>query len=102
MRRFILGNVLCGTVNLAKYAYKNEYKYSGYGVGFNNNGIFPESIGRFGKNIIIFGADMNSVVHVNMSPTRENILILGKRPTNRSDDTTLTAEKEHLINFYRA
>ena len=99
MRRFILGNVLCGTVNLAKYAYKNEYKYSGYGVGFNNNGIFPESIGRFGKNIIIFGADMNSVVHVNK---RENILIFGKRPTDRSDDTTLTAEKEHLINFYRA
>ena len=101
MRRFILGNVLCGTVNLAKYAYKNEYKYSGYGVGFNNNGIFPEFNGRFGKNNNFWSRYelCCACQHVNK---RENILIFGKRPTDRSDDTTLTAEKEHLINFYRA
>ena len=49
------------------------------------------------KNIIIFGADMSSSVHIdNME---KDILILGKGPTEGLDDTKLTAETIYPINF---
>ena len=53
-----------------------------------------------GKNVIIFGADMSSSVHIDNKG--EDILILGKGPTKRYDDTTLTAETKYLINFSRS
>ena len=43
-----------------------------------------------GKNVIIFRADIYSSVHVDNK--NEDILILGEGPTQRSDDTILTAE----------
>ena len=49
-----------------------------------------------GKNIIIFGADMRSSVHLN---NKKDILILGKDSTQGLGKTTLTAETEYLINF---
>ena len=40
------------------------YKYSEYGIGFDRKGFF--SIGdEVGKNVIIFGVDMNSSSHIN-------------------------------------
>ena len=51
----------------------------------------------FGKNVIIFGADMSSSAHIDNK--KKDILILGKVPTQGLDDTTLTAEKEYSINF---
>ena len=53
-----------------------------------------------GKNVIIFGADMSSSVHIDNKG--KDILILGKGPTKRYDDTTLTAETKYLINFSRS
>ena len=50
-----------------------------------------------GKNVIIFGADMSSSVHIDNK--RKYILILGEGPTQGLDDTTLTAEAIHPINF---
>ena len=50
-----------------------------------------------GKNVIIFGADMSSSVHVDN--TGKYTLILGEEPTPRSDDATLTAEAKYVINF---
>ena len=41
------------------------------------------------RNVIIFGADMSSSVHVDNE--RKEILILGEGPTQELDDTTLTA-----------
>ena len=46
-----------------------------------------------GKNIIIFGADMSSYVHVDNK--KKNILILGEGLTQGVDDTTLTAEAKY-------
>ena len=43
-----------------------------------------------GKNVIIFGADMSSSVHIDNK--EKDILILGEEPTQGLDDTTLTAE----------
>ena len=42
-----------------------------------------------GKNVIIFGADMNSSVHID-NKGKYN-LILGERATQGSHDTTFTA-----------
>ena len=50
-----------------------------------------------GKNVIIFGADMSSSVHVDNKG--KDILILGEEPTKGLDDNTLTAEAKCTINF---
>ena len=50
-----------------------------------------------GKNIIIFGANMNSSVHIDN--TNKDILILGEGPTQGLGDTTLSVEAKYHINF---
>ena len=86
-----VGNSLSGVVILVKDADIDKYKYSGYSTGFDIKGTFSFSASGFGKNIIIFGADMSSSVHVDSK--KEDILILGEGPTQGLDYTTLTAEK---------
>ena len=49
------------------------------------------------KNVIIFGAFINSSVHVNNKG--KDILILGKGSIQGLDDTTLTAEAKYSVNF---
>ena len=89
---------MLGTVKLTKNFDFDKYKYCGYDIGFNVNGTFSLSNGSgFGKNVIIFGVDMNSSVRIDNK--KKYILILGKGPTQGLDDTTLTAEKEYAINF---
>ena len=48
--------------------------------------------GSVGKNVIIFGVDMNSSVQIDNK--KKFILILGLGPTQGLDDTTLTAEAQ--------
>ena len=55
---------------------------------------FSFPIGEFGKNVIIFGADMSSSVHFDNK--KNNILIIGEGPTQGLDDTTLTAQKKNI------
>ena len=87
---------LFGAVILVKNADIDKYKYSGYGIGFDRDGIFSVGNG-FGKNVITFGVDMSSSVHVDKK--KNDILILGEGPTQGLDYTTLTAEKKYSINF---
>ena len=49
------------------------------------------------KTSYCFGADISSSVHFDNN--ENNILIVGKGPTQRFDDTTLTAEAKYPINF---
>ena len=51
----------------------------------------------YGRNVIIFGADLNSSVHIDNKG--KDILILDEGPTQDFDDTTLTAEAKYPINF---
>ena len=71
----------------------DNYKYSGYGTGFDRDGTFSVDK-RFGKSIIIFGVDMSSSIHVDKK--KIYILRLGEVPTQGLDDNTLTAEKKIL------
>ena len=60
-----LENCLFGAVSLTKHIDIDQYKYSGYGIGFDRKGEFSFGSNGFGRNVIIFGADMSSSVHVN-------------------------------------
>ena len=91
-------NALFGAVSLTKNADVNKYKYSGsgYGIAFDRTSSFSFSGGGNRQNVIIFGVDMNSSVHVDKG---KDILILGKGPTQGLGQHSLTAEKMYSINF---
>ena len=92
-----LENSMYGAVKLTKNADFGKYKYSAYGIGFDRCGTFSFPTVWFGFNVIIFGVDMSSSVHVDKK--KKDILILSGRPTQGLDDATLTAEKKYSINF---
>ena len=92
-----LKNCLFGAVTLTKNADIDKYRYSGYGIGFDRRSSFPFPGGGFAQNIIIFGADMNSSIHIDNKG--KDILIVGKGPTQGLDEHSLTAEKMYSINF---
>ena len=57
-------------LKLTKNADISKYKFSGYGIGFDTRGGCSLLNGsRFGKNLIIFVADMSSSLHVDNSKT---------------------------------
>ena len=61
---FTLGNCLSGSVKLTKNADLDKYKYTGYSIGFDSCSEIFFTGGGYGQNVIIFGADMSSSVHV--------------------------------------
>ena len=92
-----LVNPLFGAVSIIKNADIDKNKYSGYGIGFDRTGLYLLPSGRFGRNVIIFGVDMSSSVHVDNK--KKDILILGKGPTQGLGEHLLTGEKMYSINF---
>ena len=94
---FTLGNCLFRFVKLTKNAGLDKYKYSGYGTRFDPCSEFSLPDGSMGKNIILFGADMSSSVHIYNKG--KDVLILGEAPTQELDHTTLTAEAIYPIDF---
>ena len=75
----------------------DKYRYSGYGIEFDRRSSFSFPGGGFGQNIIIFGAGINSSIHIDNKG--KDILILGKGPTQGLGEHSLTAEKIYSINF---
>ena len=67
-----------------------------YGIGFDRRPSFSFPSGGFGQNVLIFGADMSSSIHINNK--KKYILLLGRGPT-QGLESTLTAEKMYSINF---
>ena len=82
---------------MTKNADIDKYHYSGYGIGFDRKESFSLPGGGSGQNVIIFGPDMSSSVHVDNKG--KDILILGSGPTQGLGEHSLTAEKKHSINF---
>ena len=87
-----LENCLFGAVSLTKNADIDQYKYSGYDIRFDRLGG-----SSFGRNVIIFGADMSSSVHANNK--KNNIVVLGKDFIQGINDTAIYSEKIYSINF---
>ena len=79
---------LFGAVTLTKNADIEKYKYSGYGIGFDTRSSFSFPSSEFGQNVLIFGADMSTSIHIDNK--KKNILVLGRGPMQ---------EKMYLINF---
>ena len=94
---FTLNNCLFGSVKLTKNADLDRYKYSGYCISFDFLSDFLFTDGSMGKNVIKFGADMVSSVHIDNK--NKDILVLGEESKQGLDDTTLTAEAKYPINF---
>ena len=94
---FTLGNRLFGFVKLTKNVFLDKYKYTGYGIGFDSRSDFFFTDVSYGKNVIIFGVDMSSSVHVHNKG--QDMLIFGEGPTQGFDDMTLTPEAKYPINF---
>ena len=80
-----LKNCLFGAVTLTKNADVDKYKYSGYGIGFDRRSGFSFSNGGCGQNVLTFGVDMSSSVHIDNK--KKDILILGKGPTQGLEHT---------------
>ena len=53
--------------------------------------------GTFGRNVVIFGVDMNSSVLVDNKG--KDILIIGKGPTQGLGEHSLTSAKMYSVNF---
>ena len=87
-----------GTVRLTKNAYPDKYSSWRYGIGFDSRSLFLFPNFNWGQNVIIFGVDNSSSVHIDNK--KKYILVLGKGPTQGVDDTTVTAA-EYSINFSR-
>ena len=85
-----LENYLFGAVSLTKNADIDRYKYSGYGIGFDRKGELSFGGRGFGRNCIIFGADMSSSSHANNR--KSNIFVLGKDFVQRINGTTIYVE----------
>ena len=96
-RYFTLKNCLFGSVKLTKNAHPDKYKYNGYGIGFDSHSEFLFRDESMEKNVINFGADMSSFVHID--DKNKDILILGKGATQGLDDTILTSEAKYPTNF---
>ena len=86
-----------GAVKLTKNTNIDKYRHSGYGIGFHRKGSFPFPGFGFGQNVIIFGVDVSSSVHIDNKG--KDILILGKGPTQSLGEHSLTVEKMCLITF---
>ena len=59
-----LKNCLFGAVTLPKNADIEKCKYSGYGIGFDRRSGFSFTGGGFGQNVLIFGADISTSIHI--------------------------------------
>ena len=57
-------NALFGAVKLTENADNDKYICAGYGIGFDGNQLFSRPSGGTGRNVIIFGVDMNSSTEI--------------------------------------
>ena len=94
---FTVQNALFGSMQITKNADTSKYKYKGYGICFDEGGMF--SIGNInnGRNVLIFGVYESSLVHVNNKAN--NIFIIGDGFVQGINDMTLYAEKVYSQNF---
>ena len=93
-----LVNCLFRAVSITKNADIDKSKYSGYGIGFDRTGVYLLPDGSFRGNVVIFGVDMSSSVHVTNNKGKD-ILILGSGPMQGLGEHLLTAEKIYSVNF---
>ena len=96
---FVLKNCLFGAVKITNNSNPDTYKwqYAGYSIGFDSKGEFTHPDGEYGKNVIIFGADLSNYKHANNKA--KHVLVIGKDFVQEINKTTIYAEKMYSPNF---
>ena len=79
-----------GAVTFTKNVDFDEYKYSGFGIGFYIKGEFPFG-DEFGRNCLMFGVDTSSSVHVDNKKRIFQFLMKGLHK--------IKCRKQYSINF---
>ena len=98
---YTVQNALFGGVKITKNAADtSKHKHEGYGICFDDGGIFSKEGINNGKNVLIFGVHENSIVHANNKAN--NIYVMGDLFVQGINDTTLYAEKIYSQNFTAA
>ena len=94
---FTVQNAFFGAMQITKNVDTSKYKYKGYGICFDEGGMF--SIGNIsnGRNVLIFGVHESSLVHTNNKANK--IFIMCDRFVQGINDMTLYAEKIYSQNF---
>ena len=94
---FTVQNALYRAMEITENADTSKYKYKGYGICFDEGGLF--SIGNINneKNVLIFGVHKDSVMHANNKAN--NIFVMGHAFVQGINNTTLSAEKIYSQNF---
>ena len=85
-----LVNCLFWAVSITKNADIDKSKYSGFGIGFDRTGVYLLPDGGFGRNVVIFGVDMNWYVHVEIKKNNFSFL---------ESEHSFTAEKMYSVNL---
>ena len=95
---YIVQNALFGGVKITKNATDtSKHKYEGYGICFDEGGMFSMGNIRNSRNVLIFGVHENSVIHSNNKAN--NIFIIGDGFVQVINDTTVYAGKIYSQNF---
>ena len=63
-----------GAVHLNKNADPDKYSYSEYSIGFGSRSLFLFPNSDWGKNVVIFGVENSSSVHVDKRKTYRSSL----------------------------
>ena len=96
LSNFTVQNALFGAMQITKNIDTSKYKYKGYGICFDEGGIFSKGNINKGRNVITFGVHENSLIHANNKAN--NIYIIGDLFVQGINDTTLYAEKVYSRN----
>ena len=94
---FTVQNALFGSMQITKNADTSKYTYKGYGICFDEGGMFGIGNINNGRNVLIFGVHESSLVHTNNRAN--NIFIIGDGFAQGINDMTLYAEKIYSQNF---
>ena len=95
---YTVQNALFGGVKIAKNtADTSKHKYEGYGICFDEGGMFSMGNINNGRNVLIFGVHESSLVRKNNK--ENNIFIMGDGFEQGINDTTLYTEKIYSQNF---
>ena len=101
---YTIQNALVGAMKITKITDSSKNNYKVYGLRFDEGSEFGHTVkqGNFNrttnaKNVIIFGVDMSSSVHV--TNRANNIYVMGKDFIQGINDTTIYAEKLFHNNF---
>ena len=102
---FTIQDALFGAMQITKNATDNsKSNYKGYGICFDEGSQFGHTMSErsrtpitYGRNVLIFGADMSFSIHA--TNRANHIYIMGNGLTQGINDTTIYAEKQYFRNF---